>query len=308
MGWWCAARATRARMVPERPPPTRAVRHTMVSLDVAPRTLDDETQQYVRATLCITLDGDYPANPPTVRLSNVRGLDDTRQAEVRRRLDDACRDSSDEPVLALLCETAFETLTELNRPTLTRVLASSRWRTRTRASTKAPPCRSSSSCGVTTVSTKNCRRRGWWRWRAAAARRGERRAGFAPRGRERVGARTRLRDATLVTCAQSRHRGRGRAARQAGRRRDPRAAAKNPASARRAAAPPPPRARNGRGGALAAAMAEQRAKGGLIEEGRARGRLHAGRARVVAPALHTLRPARRDRPFRADGRGPPAAA
>ena len=95
----------------------KAVRHTMVSLDVAPRTLDDETQQYVRATLCITLDGDYPANPPTVRLSNVRGLDDTRQAEVRRRLDDACRDfSSDEPVLALLCETAFETLTELNRP------------------------------------------------------------------------------------------------------------------------------------------------------------------------------------------------
>jgi len=92
--------------------------HTTVSLDVAPRTLDDETQQYVRATLKITLDNDYPANPPTVRLVRVCGLDDTRQAEVIRRLDGTSRDfaAPNEPILALLCETAFETLTELNRP------------------------------------------------------------------------------------------------------------------------------------------------------------------------------------------------
>ena len=147
----------------------KAVRHTMVSLDVAPRTLDDETQQYVRATLCITLDGDYPANPPTVRLSNVRGLDDTRQAEVRRRLDDACRDfSSDEPVLALLCETAFETLTELNRPDGDCAFCL--------APVADADTRVDKSSAVPFIKLmrcyhcfhENCFAR-WWRWRAAAA-------------------------------------------------------------------------------------------------------------------------------------------
>lgn len=91
---------------------------TRVSLDVAPRTLDDATQQYVRATLTIILDNDYPAGAPTLHLSEARGLDDARQAEVMRRLREATADfaAPGDPVLALLCETAFETLTELNRP------------------------------------------------------------------------------------------------------------------------------------------------------------------------------------------------
>ena len=147
----------------------KAVRHTMVSLDVAPRTLDDETQQYVRATLCITLDGDYPANPPTVRLSNVRGLDDTRQAEVRRRLDDACRDfSSDEPVLALLCETAFETLTELNRPDgdCAFCLAPVADADTLDDKSSAVPFIKLMRCYH--CFHENCFAR-WWRWRAAAA-------------------------------------------------------------------------------------------------------------------------------------------
>ena len=145
----------------------KAVRHTMVSLDVAPRTLDDETQQYVRATLCITLDGDYPANPPTVRLSNVRGLDDTRQAEVRRRLDDACRDfSSDEPVLALLCETAFETLTELNRPDGDCAFCLAPVADADDADASAVPFIKLMRCYH--CFHENCFAR-WWRWRAAAA-------------------------------------------------------------------------------------------------------------------------------------------
>ena len=145
----------------------KTVRHTMVSLDVAPRTLDDETQQYVRATLCITLDDDYPANPPTVRLSNVRGLDDTRQAEVRRRLDDACRDfSSDEPVLALLCETAFETLTELNRPDGDCAFCLAPVADADDADASAVPFIKLMRCYH--CFHENCFAR-WWRWRAAAA-------------------------------------------------------------------------------------------------------------------------------------------
>ena len=145
----------------------KTVRHTMVSLDVAPRTLDDETQQYVRATLCITLDDNYPANPPTVRLSNVRGLDDTRQAEVRRRLDDACRDfSSDEPVLALLCETAFETLTELNRPDGDCAFCLAPVADADDADAPAVPFIKLMRCYH--CFHENCFAR-WWRWRAAAA-------------------------------------------------------------------------------------------------------------------------------------------
>ena len=89
-----------------------------MSLDVAPRTLDDATQQYVRATLTIILDNDYPAGAPTLHLSEARGLDDARQAEVMRRLREATADfaAPGDPVLALLCETAFETLTDINHP------------------------------------------------------------------------------------------------------------------------------------------------------------------------------------------------
>jgi len=145
----------------------KTVRHTTVSLDVAPRTLDDETQQYVRATLCITLGDDYPATPPTVRLSNVRGLDDTRQAEVRRRLDDACRDfSSDEPVLALLCETAFETLTELNRPDGDCAFCLAPVADADDADASAVPFIKLMRCYH--CFHENCFAR-WWRWRAAAA-------------------------------------------------------------------------------------------------------------------------------------------
>jgi E3 ubiquitin-protein ligase RNF25 len=102
-----------------------------------------------------------------VRLSNVRGLDDTRQAEVRRRLDDACRDfSSDEPVLALLCETAFETLTELNRPDGDCAFCLAPVADADDADASAVPFIKLMRCYH--CFHENCFAR-WWRWRAAAA-------------------------------------------------------------------------------------------------------------------------------------------
>ena len=91
---------------------------TTVALDVAPRTLDDETRQYVRVTLRIVLDNDYPAGAPSLSLTDAKGLDDARLATVMGRLRDAVDEHAapGDPVLALLCETAFETLTELNHP------------------------------------------------------------------------------------------------------------------------------------------------------------------------------------------------
>ena len=90
--------------------------HTTVALDVTPRTLDDETRQYARVTLRIVLDNDYPTGAPSLALTEAKGLDDTRQATVMGRLRDAADECVGDPVLALLCETAFETLTELNHP------------------------------------------------------------------------------------------------------------------------------------------------------------------------------------------------
>jgi E3 ubiquitin-protein ligase RNF25 len=95
---------------------SRIWKHTTVSLDVAPRTLDDETTRFVRATLTLTLDNDYPRNPPSVTLTNARGLDDVRQAFVFRGLEDACRGLTNQPILALLCECAFDCLSEMNFP------------------------------------------------------------------------------------------------------------------------------------------------------------------------------------------------
>ena len=256
----------------------KAVRHTMVSLDVAPRTLDDETQQYVRATLCITLDGDYPANPPTVRLSNVRGLDDTRQAEVRRRLDDACRDfSSDEPVLALLCETAFETLTELNRPDGDCAFCL--------APVADADTRVDKSSAVPFIKLmrcyhcfhENCFAR-WWRWRAAAAAEASAERARTTRPRAREG---KARHRRTSASAESPSRG-GRAARQLDGGET--CVAKNrPARA----APPrrPGRHRTDAARALRSGERPSRAKGGL-RGGRGRGVLvpPGARASDFAPA------------------------
>ena len=111
-------RVTRGGVVSGEDASSSVASPTRVSLDVAPRTLDDATQQYVRATLTIILDNEYPAGAPTLHLGDARGLDDARQAEVMRRLREATADfaAPGDPVLALLCETAFETLTDLNHP------------------------------------------------------------------------------------------------------------------------------------------------------------------------------------------------
>ena len=262
----------------------KAVRHTMVSLDVAPRTLDDETQQYVRATLCITLDGDYPANPPTVRLSNVRGLDDTRQAEVRRRLDDACRDfSSDEPVLALLCETAFETLTELNRPDGDCAFCLAPVADADDADASAVPFIKLMRCYH--CFHENCFAR-WWRWRAAAAaeesaeRGAHHAAASASEGRAATSThlcpvcRVAIEDEDVRHVKLDGGEDLGGGEELGARERSVVAAAAGSASERTR------RAR------FAAAMAEQRAKGGLIEEGAGEGFVFTPGARAsdFAPA------------------------
>ena len=163
-----------------------------MALDVAPRTLDDETRQYVRVTLRIVLDNDYPAGAPSLSLTDAKGLDDARLATVMGRLRDAVDEHAapGDPVLALLCETAFETLTELNHPDGDCAFClEPMWRA------DHPSSCDHSAEAFTKLATcyhcfhASCFAR-WYRWRAAAAAEEDALSGAHPLGSEEAESRS----------------------------------------------------------------------------------------------------------------------
>ena len=161
---------------------------TTVALDVAPRTLDDETRQYVRVTLRIVLDNDYPAGAPSLSLTDAKGLDDARIATVMGRLRDAVDEHAapGDPVLALLCETAFETLTELNHPDGDCAFClEPMWREDHPAD---HPSRHSAEAFTKLATCYHCFHAScfarWYRWRAAAAAEEDASRGAHPAGSE----------------------------------------------------------------------------------------------------------------------------
>ena len=76
-------RVTRGGVVSGEDASSSVASPTRVSLDVAPRTLDDATQQYVRATLTIILDNEYPAGAPTLHLGDARGVRHTGETTIQ---------------------------------------------------------------------------------------------------------------------------------------------------------------------------------------------------------------------------------
>ena len=165
---------------------------TTVALDVAPRTLDDETRQYVRVTLRIVLDDDYPAAAPSLSLTDAKGLDDARIATVMGRLRDAADEHAapGDPVLALLCETAFETLTELNHPDGDCAFClEPMWRADHPSS-----CDHSAEAFTKLAKCYHCFHAScfarWYRWRAAAAAEEDALSGAHPLGSEEAESRS----------------------------------------------------------------------------------------------------------------------
>ena len=168
--------------------------HTTVALDVVPRTLDDETRQYVRVTLRIVLDNDYPAGAPSLSLTDAKGLDDARLATVMGRLRDAVDEHAapGDPVLALLCETAFETLTELNHPDGDCAFClEPMWREDHPAD---HPSRHSAEAFTKLATCYHCFHAScfarWYRWRAAAAAEEDAALGAHPLGSEEATSRS----------------------------------------------------------------------------------------------------------------------
>ena len=168
--------------------------HTTVALDVVPRTLGDETRQYVRVTLRIVLDNDYPAGAPSLSLTDAKGLDDARLATVMGRLRDAVDEHAapGDPVLALLCETAFETLTELNHPDGDCAFClEPMWREDHPAD---HPSRHSAEAFTKLATCYHCFHAScfarWYRWRAAAAAEEDAALGAHPLGSEEATSRS----------------------------------------------------------------------------------------------------------------------
>ncbi|XP_030649078.1 E3 ubiquitin-protein ligase RNF25 [Chanos chanos] len=87
-----------------------------VSLVLYPSTAADSLSQFVRLTLTLTLDSQYPSSPPSISIHNPRGLSDDKLLSVQKCLKTEAESSLGTPVLYQLIERAKEILTESNIP------------------------------------------------------------------------------------------------------------------------------------------------------------------------------------------------
>uniref|UniRef100_A0A3P9L621 E3 ubiquitin-protein ligase RNF25 n=1 Tax=Oryzias latipes TaxID=8090 RepID=A0A3P9L621_ORYLA len=87
-----------------------------VSLVLHPSTGQDAVSQFVRLTLTLTLDQQYPCSPPVISIRNPRGLSDDKLSSVQACLQLEAASCLGSPVLYQLIEKAKEILTESNIP------------------------------------------------------------------------------------------------------------------------------------------------------------------------------------------------
>ncbi|XP_003976983.2 E3 ubiquitin-protein ligase RNF25 [Takifugu rubripes] len=87
-----------------------------VSLVLHPSTAEDSVSQFVRLTLTLALDQQYPLTSPSISIQNSRGLSDEKLSSVQRCLQLEAQSCLGSPVLYQLIEKAKEILTESNIP------------------------------------------------------------------------------------------------------------------------------------------------------------------------------------------------
>ncbi|XP_029293070.1 E3 ubiquitin-protein ligase RNF25 [Cottoperca gobio] len=87
-----------------------------VSLVLYPSTAEDAVSQFVRLTLTLTLDQQYPSSSPAISIRNPRGLSDDKISSVQKCLQLEAQSCLGSPVLYQLIEKAKEILTESNIP------------------------------------------------------------------------------------------------------------------------------------------------------------------------------------------------
>ncbi|XP_034567281.1 LOW QUALITY PROTEIN: E3 ubiquitin-protein ligase RNF25 [Notolabrus celidotus] len=87
-----------------------------VSLVLYPSTAEDSVSQFVRLTLTLTLDQQYPSSSPDISIHKPRGLSDPLPLSVQKCLQLEAQSCLGSPVLYQLIEKAKEILTESNIP------------------------------------------------------------------------------------------------------------------------------------------------------------------------------------------------
>ncbi|XP_054614380.1 E3 ubiquitin-protein ligase RNF25 isoform X2 [Dunckerocampus dactyliophorus] len=87
-----------------------------VSLVLYPSTAEDSGSQFVRLTLTLTLDEQYPCSSPHISIHNPRGLSDDKLSSVHKCLQMEAESCVGSPVLYQLIEKAKEILTDSNIP------------------------------------------------------------------------------------------------------------------------------------------------------------------------------------------------
>ncbi|XP_022532979.1 E3 ubiquitin-protein ligase RNF25 isoform X2 [Astyanax mexicanus] len=87
-----------------------------VSLVLHPSTGEDCLSQFVRLTLTLDLDSEYPSSPPCISIHNPRGLSDDKLLSLQQSLQIEAESCLGMPVLYQLIEKAKEILTESNIP------------------------------------------------------------------------------------------------------------------------------------------------------------------------------------------------
>ncbi|XP_066498546.1 E3 ubiquitin-protein ligase RNF25 isoform X2 [Hoplias malabaricus] len=87
-----------------------------VSLVLHPSTGEDCLSQFVRLTLTLDLDSEYPSCPPCISIHNPRGLSDDKLLSLQQSLQREAESCLGMPVLYQLIEKAKEILTESNIP------------------------------------------------------------------------------------------------------------------------------------------------------------------------------------------------
>ncbi|KAF7665685.1 hypothetical protein LDENG_00134020 [Lucifuga dentata] len=87
-----------------------------VSLVLHPSTAEDSVSQFVRLTLTLTLDQQYPSTSPSISIHKPRGLSDDKLNSVQKCLQSEAQSNLGSPVLYQLIEKAKEILTESNIP------------------------------------------------------------------------------------------------------------------------------------------------------------------------------------------------
>eukprot|EP00128_Syssomonas_multiformis_P000303 Colp12_sorted_trinity150504_noHs@26193 len=88
----------------------------ILQLDLKPHTAQDESKQFVRATLLIGILPKYPEVAPIIRFKNVRGMADEDITQRLRKLYDLADSRKGEVMLYDMIEWVKETLTEKNIP------------------------------------------------------------------------------------------------------------------------------------------------------------------------------------------------